>query len=123
MLKSIIGTIFLRLVENLRLPAMTEIGLAASPLRAARLQDTATTERHWKSCGAVLMVHTMLVPNCTEQFAALDSIWGMTVSLLTHWNLRAALLSKQQDSALMDKLAENNGQDLGAEITISARRK
>lgn len=65
----------------------------------------------------------MLALNCMEQFAALDLIWAMIVLLHTRWNQREALLSGQQDSALMDKLAESNGPVLDAEIITSARRR
>lgn len=107
----------------MRFPAMKENVCAGLPLLDVQCPDTAMTVRPWKSFGAAQMEPSMPAQSCMERFAALDLIWAMTVSLLTHWNLKAALLSEQQDSALMGELEESNGQDLGAEITISARRK
>lgn len=63
------------------------------------------------------MEPSMPAQNCMERFVALDLIWDMTVSLLTRWNLRVALLSEHQDFVLMAKPVESNGLVFGAEIT------
>ena len=97
--------------------AMTENGYVELQLPAVLFPDTAITEGHWKYCGAVPMAHAMPVPSCMELFVVLVLIWAMTVLLLTHWNLRAALLYEQQDSVSMDKLEGNSGLVLGVGIT------
>lgn len=123
MSRSIIVTIFLLSVESLRFPVMTETGFAALLLLAALLQDTAMTGRHWKFFGAVQMAHTMPARSCMVRFAALHLTWDIAVSLPTRWNLKAEFPYDPLVSGLMDKQAVNNGQVLGAEITMSARRK
>lgn len=123
MSKSITVITFPRLVENLLSLAMTETDCAGLPLLAVRFPDTAITEKHWKSSGAVPMEHTMPVPNYTGRAAVSVLIWDITVSLHTRWNRRAVLLSEHRDSILMDKLVGNNGLVIDVVITISVRER